>query len=184
MTWNGDVWMRIYLFIGKGIPSNQISVQGNSITSEVRLLTLKGKIMKILLILLLFCTAAGAQTKDELRRKYGEPFSEIFLVRSGVTVTATYEPNAHIKELLIAPQLPSELIKSKPATLSYDTLREIIDELIPRKERGENLMSSFLNITCLPQNDCAGSSEEYEKLTIYYNAGKDGANYAVIQWKK
>ena len=140
--------------------------------------------MKILLILLLFCTAVGAQTKDELRRKYGEPFSETFVVRSGVTVTATYEPNEQIKELLIAPQLPSELIKSKPTALSYDTLRGIIDELIPGKELGKYLMGSFLNLTCLPQNDCAGSSEDYDKLTIYYNAGKDGANYAVIQWKK
>ena len=75
--------------------------------------------MKMLLILLLFCTAVGAQTKGELRRKYGEPFSETFVVRSGVTVTATYEPNEQVKELLIAPQLPSELIKSKPATLSF-----------------------------------------------------------------
>ena len=45
-------------------------------------------------------------------------------------------------------------------------------------------MFTFLNITCLPQNDCTGSSEDYDKLTIYYNAGKDGVNYAVIQWKK
>src|SRR6266478_1918427 len=92
---------------------------------------IEGKIMKILLILLLFCTAVGAQTKDELRKKYGEPFSETFVVRSGVTVTATYEPNEQVKELLIAPQPSSELIKSKPAALSYDTLKGIIDELIP-----------------------------------------------------
>jgi hypothetical protein len=140
--------------------------------------------MKTLLIILLTCTAVGAQTKDDLRKKYGEPVSETFVVRSGIVVTATYAPTGQIKELLIAPQPSSASIKSKPSALNYDTLREIIDDLVPRKERGKYLMGTFLNITCLPQNDCAGSSEDYEKLNIYYNAGKDGANYVVIKWKK
>jgi hypothetical protein len=140
--------------------------------------------MKTLLFILLTCTAVAAQTKDDLRKKYGEPVSETFVVRSGIVVTATYAPTGQVKELLIAPQPSSALIKSKTRTLSDDTLKEIIDNLVPSKERGKYLGGSFLNITCLPQNDCAGSSEDYEKLTIYYNAGRDGANYVVIQWKK
>jgi hypothetical protein len=55
---------------------------------------------------------------------------------------------------------------------------------VPRKERGKYLRGSSLNILCLPTIDCAGSSESYEKLPVYYNAGKDGTNYTVIQWKK
>jgi hypothetical protein len=39
MPWNAGVRVRIYLFIGKGIPSGQIRVQENSITSEVRFLS-------------------------------------------------------------------------------------------------------------------------------------------------
>jgi hypothetical protein len=138
--------------------------------------------MKTLLIILLACTAVAAQTKDDLRKKYGEPVSETFVVRPGIIVTATYAPTGQVKELFIAPQPSSAPIKSKPSALNYDTLREVIDDLVPRKERGKYVGGSFLNITCLPQNDCAGSSEDYEKLTIYYNAGKDGANYVVIQW--
>jgi hypothetical protein len=85
--------------------------------------------------------------------------------------------------MLIAPERPSDLIKSYLATLDYKLLRELLDELVPQKDRGEYIIGTFLNIMCLPKNDCAGSSEEFEKLTIYYNAGQDGANYAVVQWK-
>jgi len=140
--------------------------------------------MKIVLILLLACTSLFAQTKDDLRKKYGEPVSETFVVQSGITVTVSYDEKGRAKEMLLAPQLSSDLIKSKQKPINYDVLRKAIDELVPKKERGEYLIGTFLNITCLPTNDCYGSSEDYEKLVIYYNAGKDGANYAVIQWKK
>jgi hypothetical protein len=33
-------------------------------------------------------------------------------------------------------------------------------------------------------NDCHGSEEDYERLTIYYNSSDGGgSSYAVIQWK-
>jgi len=137
--------------------------------------------MKIVFIVLLTCFSVGAQTKDEFKKRFGDPVSETFIVRSGIVVTATYTQSGQVRELLIAPQMTG-LIKSKDKTLSYDVLREIIDELVPAKERGKSIISGFLNLTCLPQNDCAGSSEDYEKVTIYYNAGRGGVNYAVIQW--
>ncbi len=140
--------------------------------------------MKIVLILLFACASLFAQTKDELKKKYGEPVSETFVVQSGITATVSYDEKGQVKEMLLAPQPSSDLIKSKQNPISYDVLRKVIGELVPRQERGKYLGGSFLNIICLPTNDCAGSSESYEKLVIYYNAGKDGANYAVIQWKK
>jgi hypothetical protein len=105
-------------------------------------------------------------------------------VQAGITVTVSYNKKGQVKEMLLAPQLSSDLVKSKQNPISYDVLRKVIGELVPKNERGKYLGGSFLNIICLPTNDCAGSSESYEKLVIYYNAGKDGANYAVIQWKK
>jgi hypothetical protein len=140
--------------------------------------------IKAAIIILLACASVFAQTKDDLRKKYNEPISETFVVRTGVTVTATYTPTGQIKELLIAPQLPSDLIKSKGKTLSYDSLKEIIDELVPPKVRGKQIGGTFFTVICLPSNDCGGSFVDYENLTIYYNAGNDGANYAVIQWRK
>jgi hypothetical protein len=138
--------------------------------------------MKMVFIVLLTCVSVVAQTRDELKKKFGDPVSETFIARPGIVVTATYLRSGQIRELLIAPEM-TDLIKSKNKTLSHDVFREIIDELVPAKERGKLIGSAFLNLFCLPQNDCLGSSEDYEKLTIYYNAGRDGVNYAVIQWK-
>jgi len=64
------------------------------------------------------------------------------------------------------------------------TLLLLIDELVPTSVRGRGLLGGFANIACLPQNDCYGSFESYEKLIIYNNAGRYGdVNYAVVQWK-
>jgi hypothetical protein len=133
--------------------------------------------MKIVLITLLTCFSVGAQTKDEFKKRFGDPVSETFMVRPGIVLTASYTPSGQIRELLIAPEMTG-LIKSKNKTLSHDLLREIIDELLPAGERGKFIISSFLNCS-----DCGGTLDKYESVTIYYNAGKDGVNYAVIQWK-
>jgi hypothetical protein len=126
------------------------------------------------------------QSRDDLTKKYGGPVSETFVARPGVTVTATYGTNGRIVELLISPEAPG-YIKShgfrKP--MSRDFVRGLIDELLPSSLRGEFVIGTFLHIDCLPTNDCSGTSEKYEKATIYYNAGADGAvSYAVIKLKK
>jgi hypothetical protein len=141
------------------------------------------KTMKILLIVILGCFSVCAQTKDELRKKFGTPIAETFIVRPGIVVTASYNQSGQIRELLIAPEM-TDLVKSKNKTISREVLGEIIDELVQAKERGKPGFSGFLNLACLPANDCAGSSEDYENLIIYYNAGINaGVNYAVIHWK-
>jgi hypothetical protein len=146
--------------------------------------SLERSIMKTIILLLLICTSASSQTQDSLRAKYGKPVSETFKARPGINVNVTYSSTGEAREMIIAPELPDTPIKSSMVTIDNELVRGIIDELVPLKERGKYLMGTFLNITCLPKNDCAGSSEDYEKLTIYYNAGKGGVNYAVIQWKK
>jgi hypothetical protein len=101
--------------------------------------------MKIVLILLLACFSVVAQTKGELKKRFGDPVSETFMVRPGIVLTATYTPSGQIRELLIAPEV-SGLIKSTSKTLSHYVLREIIDELVPARERGKFILSGF--ITC------------------------------------
>jgi hypothetical protein len=107
----------------------------------------------------------------------------MFRVRPGITATARYASNGQIAELLISPETP-DLIKSRKNTLSQGTLKEIIDELVPPSERGKFLIGAFVNLDCLPQNDCTGSEEEYERIVIYYNAGSGGVNYAVVRWRE
>ena len=140
--------------------------------------------MKVLIILAVMCTGVIAQSRDNLKKKYGEAIAETYLIRPGIIVTASYNSTGEVTELLIAPQLTA-LIKSKSRGLSQETLNEVIDELIPMSERGQGLFGGGANIGCLPQNDCYGSYMAYEKVIIYYNAGQHGkANYVVIQWKK
>jgi hypothetical protein len=140
--------------------------------------------LKALVILLIMCTAGVAQSRDDLKRKYGQQVAETFLIRPGIIVTASYDPTGKVTELLIAPQLTG-LIKSKSKGLSPKTLNSLIDELIPMSERGRGLFGGGANIGCMPANDCYGSFMDYEKIIIYYNAGQHGeASYAVIHWKK
>jgi hypothetical protein len=42
----------------------------------------------------------------------------------------------------------------------------VLDEIAPKDDRGKYKMGTFLNVICLPDNDCAGVSEDYERLAI------------------
>ena len=139
--------------------------------------------MKVLLLLLMFSVVGAAQSRDDLKKKYGNPISETFLVRPGIAVTASHNETGKITELMISP-LVTALIKSKGNGLTRDVLENLIDELVPPSERGTPQIGGFLNVACLPENDCYGSYNSYANLIIYYNAGKSGnVNYVVIQWK-
>ena len=141
--------------------------------------------MKIVLVIILSCTAIAGQSRDELKTRYGNAVSETFIVRPGIGVTATYSSTGRIVELLVSRQ-NTNLIKSKNGgALSNDVLIAIINELVPMPKRGKYLIGTFINGQCLPQGDCVGNEENYERLTIYYNAADGGgSNYAVVRWKE
>lgn len=124
------------------------------------------------------------QSKDDLRLKFGAPVAETFVVRPGVGATAAYSEDGRIKELVISPQTNS-MIKSRNMILDRSLVMGIIDTLVPPAKRGKLVMGTFINMTCLPEVDCAGSEEAYQNLTIYFNSGRDGGiAYAVIPWKR
>jgi hypothetical protein len=133
---------------------------------------------------LAFSLALIVQSQGSLRQKYGSAMRESYLVRPGILVTVMYNKDKEVCEMLIEPQPPSTLIKSSDVKLESKVLNEIIDELAPKAERGKHLLSSFLNLTCLPRNDCAGTDETYERVVIYRNGGVNAHRYATIQWKK
>jgi hypothetical protein len=134
-----------------------------------------------------FLLSAGpllGQSREELKRKYGEPLSEVFVVRPGVNAMATFAADGRIVELLISPRIAGAT-KSRGTTLSRDTVNAILDELVPNSVRGKYIIAGFANGACLPEDDCAGSYQQFENLSIYYNAGRDGGLcYAVVQWKE
>lgn len=133
-----------------------------------------------------FLVSAGllaGQSKEDLRRKYGEPLTEVFMVRPGINALASYGTNGRILELLISPRI-TDLIKSRGTTLSHESVDEILDEMVPDSLRGKPLSGGFMNLICMPENDCSGTYQEFQHVSIYYNAGKSGGIcYAVVKWK-
>jgi hypothetical protein len=145
--------------------------------------------LRLGLLLLVFTLQSSfmGKTALTLRARYGQPISETYLVRPGIAVSASYGESGDVCELLISSQKPLSLIKSAnqtPATLDFNQMTEIIDELVPVSERGKGKGSSMLNLRCLPADDCAGSEGSWEKLRIYRNAGQGGEHYATIQWQR
>src|SRR6266446_1605890 len=140
--------------------------------------------MKTLLIMVFICIAANAQSREELHKRYGLSVSETFAARPGVFVTITYAETGEVCETVIHAQpLTSSLDYPITKTMESKALNEMIDDLVPMSQRGELLMGEFLNITCLPLDNCFGASESYERVTITRIGGKDKHRYATIQWK-
>jgi hypothetical protein len=138
-------------------------------------------------LMIVYLIASGmliGQSRNELKRAYGEPISETFAVRPGIQVTATYAADV-VTELMIAPRTDGTagIVKSRGDGLSRDFVNAIIDELVPLAVRGKYVVAGFVNMACLPANDCNGSTRTYERVTIYYNAAPEGrVFYAVVKW--
>lgn len=142
--------------------------------------------LSLVLLVLGFQDASPAKTSGALRQRYGNPISETYLVRPGIVVSATYGPSGSACELVIAPKEPDVVLRKWPGIgeIDYPLLEQIEDETVARTERGRYIMGTFLNIICLPENDCAGSHEDWENVIIYRNSGRSGAHYDLIQWKR
>ena len=140
--------------------------------------------MKVLLAILLFCVSANAQSREDLHKRYGSPVTETFAARSGVFVTASFAETGEVCEMIIHAQpLTSDLDYPITKTLQSKELTEIIDDLVPISQRGKQLMGSFLNLRCLPLDNCSGGMDSYERVTISRIGGNDKERYARIQWK-
>jgi hypothetical protein len=141
--------------------------------------------MKALIVLLLICMAANAQSREDLHKKYGSPIIETFSVRPGVSVTVSYAETGEVCEMIIhLQQLTSALDYPITKTMESKTLTQVIDELVPARERGKRLIPSFLNIACLPLNNCWGVLDDYELVSIQRTGGTDKERYARIRWKR
>jgi len=140
--------------------------------------------MRALLIALFVCISANAQSREELRNKYGSPVSETFSPRPGVFLTVSYADTGEVCEMIIHPQqLTSAVDYPITKTMQSQELTKIIDEMIPVKQRGKRLLGGFLDLMCLPLNNCYGVLDNYERVTITRIGGNDKERYARIQWK-
>ena len=126
--------------------------------------------MRILLVPLLVSAALLAQSRDEWKQRFGSPVSETFAVRPGIGVKVKHRPDGSLAEILILPIRTDSLVESRNMTLEYGVAKNVLDELLPPSRRGKSLMGGFVNGVCMPENDCAGSSEDYENVHIFYNS--------------
>ena len=105
------------------------------------------------LLFLLIANAAFAQTASDFSARYGYPEVERFVVRPGITVMASYAGDRSACEMVIEPKrsIPRRAVDEQ--SMSADAASQIIDELIPRSERGilldhaiENMGASELQV--------------------------------------
>jgi hypothetical protein len=140
--------------------------------------------MRALFIIVSICITVNAQSREELHKRYGSPISETFAARPGVFVTTSFAESGEVCEMIIHAQPLTESLDF-PITKIMESrvVKEIIDDLVPMSQRGQPLGGEFLNIVCLPLNNCFGVSESYERDTIRRTGGTDKERYATIRWK-
>ena len=134
----------------------------------------------------LFVLAASfpGETAQTLHERYGQPISETYIVRPGITASARYDGSGNVCEIVLSPRKPSSLIKSGNYTIDSKELTAVLDEIVPTNERGKYLIGTFDDITCLPDNDCQGVQGKWEKVVIYRNGSTGSEHYATIQWQR
>jgi hypothetical protein len=126
----------------------------------------------------------SSDTATDFSQRYGPPIRETYLVRPGIVATVSYGKSGHACEIVIGPNQSGEMIKSRGVSIESKRLTDTLDEIVPTKERGEMRMGEFVNLTCLPSNDCYGTKTDWDKVTIYRNGGTDNEHYATIQWRR
>jgi len=116
------------------------------------------------LLLVLFPIVVVAQTADDLTARYGYPDAEKFSVRPEITMTTKYGDGQAACEMLIEPRNSGQGQSTKEPSMVTAVVSEIIDELIPRWQRGILLDHSIESL---------GASEhqvfEYQNVTIIRN---------------
>ena len=114
------------------------------------------------LLFLSITIVAAAQNASEFTARYGYPDAERFVVRPGITLLASYGGDRTACEMIIEPK--HSLIRQrddKDQSMVTDTVAKIIDELIPKSERG-----ILLNHIIENMGAAEGQVAEYQNVTI------------------
>ena len=101
---------------------------------------------------------ASGQDRNALRKQSGNAIGEVYHTSNHLTVTAFFDEQENICRARIEHE--------NKARMTDGEVNSVLDEIAPKSERGSYKMGTFLNIICLPDNDCAGVSEDYERLAI------------------
>src|SRR5579871_2117767 len=99
----------------------------------------------------------AAQSRAVLIQRYGNPIGEVYRTSNHLTVTTYFDEHGNI----CREHIESE---NRGRRMTDKEVNTVLDEIAPKEERGKYKMGTFLNVICLPDNDCAGVSEDYERL--------------------
>lgn len=109
--------------------------------------------------ILALSSVATAQNRADLRQHYGHAVGEVYRTSNHLTVTAYFDERGNI----CGEHIESE---NRGMRMTDKEVNTVLDEIAPRDERGKYKKGAALDVICLPDNDCRGSSEDYERLKI------------------
>ena len=101
----------------------------------------------------------AAQNRADLRHHYGDAVGEVYCTSNHLTVTAYFDEHGNICREHIESENRGQRMTDKE-------VNTVLDEIAPKSDRGNYKIGTFLDVICLPDNDCAGVSEDYERLAI------------------
>jgi len=115
----------------------------------------------------------------------GAAVSETFSVRTGIGVKVRKGPNGQIAEMLIF-RMHADSDAAEEYDVQHEIAKNVLDELLPASGRGKFVIGGFVDAFCMPENDCAGSSEDYENVSIFYNSSARPGQvcYVDVRFKK
>jgi hypothetical protein len=110
-----------------------------------------GVAMRIFIICLITsaATLSFAPGAQDLRKHYGEPDTERFIARPGISLTVQYASDHLACEMLI--ESPRQLLlqkNSEGTALSPEKVTEILDEVVPVSTRGKQLNQVVAEAGC------------------------------------
>jgi hypothetical protein len=126
----------------------------------VKTLTVSFRLAKIVAsAVLALPLLVSAQSRTDLRQRYGNAIGEVYRTSNRLIVIAYFDEHGNI----CREHIESE---NRGRRMTDKEVNTVLDAIVPTNERGNYKMGTFLNIICLPDNDCAGVSEDYERLAI------------------
>jgi hypothetical protein len=126
-----------------------------------------------MVLLLLVVVSACAQDSATLRKTYGAPVGEVYRLGDDVMLTTSFNAEGSICGLRVEHETHGR-------KLTDAELTPLLDQVAPASARGKYIIGTFLDVVCLPDNDCDGVSELYSRMKITKMGNTNEYRYASV----
>jgi hypothetical protein len=134
---------------------------------------MKRRLLFASVLLTFSCLCASGQTSASLEAKYGPPI-KAYEIRPGVLMTVDYADDGRACQMVIERRHTTKEGVNLDSTLSVRLVKELIDELVPVAERGDE--SKFYGLTIYPTEV---TNYSYENASIHLYGNKA----LIIEWE-